>query len=799
MTLKTRKAVWRFALVVVLCVGCLGFVPRGYAESAFSYTDKQTEIKDPDRNAVIAGSNLVWVGKDEVGWDQIFSRNLETGELKQLSTSQTYKESLSASGDYSVYLENRQNMTFLNLQSGDATKIDVKPFFYEEPRTDGHYVTYYHNLETMLYVYDTATKEVKQIGKGKGATIVDGVVVYYSYPDGSIMLYDAQTAASRVLWKGKSAGYVVNTSQIDFNGKNVVWTQWFNNIYQTRILDVTEKDPSPKVLNEFQELPVGFVFKTPAIGTSIAAWPALDHGKAQVVAADLSSRQTGTVADNGELLIGVYREQLVLKDKDNKVVLRSLQPTGQGKVNKDTILGSAVPDFDSEKFTNATFGYLGQGGSSSISSSDKTVTISTNNSRPYPDGVRDASIYYQKDDDFMLTKGLKPGQKFVSHPWKLNITSPETPFTLSISYIVQKVPPGQEGKLGIYCLKSGEWTYAGGQLDLNNQRLQMAISQPGIYALLYHDVPNQLIRDYWQGKVIGQLNAAKPIRIFLDGEELTFHEQPVLKDGSTTVEFRPIFEKLGMQIDWDVTSQTVTGTKQGQSLKLTLGQSAAVINGSSSELPTAPFLNQGYTFVPLRFVGETTGRKVLWDPNLKAVYIYDPASEEKLFYDNGTLQYEGQLKDGKMNGKGKLYRKDGTLWYDAEFRDNEVTGLGTIYYSGWMGNRDRTGDMTIGQFKNGFPDGYVVSINDNGDIQYDGKEIQGLPNDKGKLYEDGQLIYDGEFKEGTPDGYGKSYRDGKLDYEGYFVDGVPNGHGKEYRNDGTVIREGEYVDGKFKK
>jgi hypothetical protein len=152
-------------------------------------------------------------------------------------------------------------------------------------------------------------------------------------------------------------------------------------------------------------------------------------------------------------------------------------------------------------------------------------------------------------------------------------------------------------------------------------------------------------------------------------------------------------------------------------LQLTLGKSNAVVNDSTSKLPTAPFLNNGYTFVPLRFIGEATGLKVLWDINLKTVYIYDPATEGKLYYSSGVLQYEGQLKNGKMNGKGKLYREDGTLWYDAEFLNNEVAGWGTLYFEGISRGRDRTGEVSIGQFKGGRPKGYVVDIDDNSFIQ----------------------------------------------------------------------------------
>lgn len=176
----------------------------------------------------------------------------------------------------------------------------------------------------------------------------------------------------------------------------------------------------------------------------------------------------------------------------------------------------------------------------------------------------------------------------------------------------------------------------------------------------------------------------------------------------------------------------------------------ATVNEVTSELPTAPYLQKGYTFVPLRLVGEASGRKVVWDSNLKSVYLYDPATEGKLNDKEGNLLYEGQLKDGHMHGKGKLYHEDGTLWYDAEFVNDSVTGWGTIYFNGDILGRDRTGDVLIGQFKNGIPDGYVTSIDDNGKLIYEGQEVQGLFNGKGKYYEDDILDYECEFKDGQP-------------------------------------------------
>ena len=370
---------------------------------------------------------------------------------------------------------------------------------------------------------------------------------------------------------------------------------------------------------------------------------------------------------------------------------------------------------------------------------------------------------------------------------------------LSMNYMKERVPAGGQNKLGIYRLDSGVWTYMGALFEEKNTRLFTDISQSGVYVVLYFDVPNEFVRDYWIQKRIEQLNADKPIRVFLDGEEVAFHQPPVLKDGSTTVEFRPIFEKLGLEIDWNDSKQSVTGTSQGKSLSLILGQEEANVNGSNTSLPTAPFLNQGYTFVPLRFVGEATGRKVLWDANLKTVYIYDPATEGKLYDDKGALLYEGQVKNGQMNGKGKLYRENGSVWYDAVFNNNEVVGPGVIYFSGNQYGRDRTGEIAIAQkFENGRQTGYVINIDDSSFVAYEGETKLGVFNGKGKFYIIDKLVYEGEFKDNLYDGYGKYFINGDLRYEGNWIKNIPNGYGKTYEKskDKVILyEEGQHVNG----
>lgn len=106
--------------------------------------------------------------------------------------------------------------------------------------------------------------------------------------------------------------------------------------------------------------------------------------------------------------------------------------------------------------------------------------------------------------------------------------------------------------------------------------------------------------------------AEKPIKVFVDNDKVNFGVDPIVESGVTLVEFRPIFEKLGLSIGWSGDTQTVTGAKQGLEIKLNIGNREAFIDGNSKRLRLSPRIIRGRTFIPLRFVGEASGAKVTW-------------------------------------------------------------------------------------------------------------------------------------------------------------------------------------------
>ena len=104
------------------------------------------------------------------------------------------------------------------------------------------------------------------------------------------------------------------------------------------------------------------------------------------------------------------------------------------------------------------------------------------------------------------------------------------------------------------------------------------------------------------------------IKVSLDTEELTFEVPPMIKKGTTLVPFRALFEALDMEVRWDQANNRVTGSNSSLTISLTIGEKTAIVNGKAITLLEPAQVVQGRTLVPLRFISESTGALVFWDP-----------------------------------------------------------------------------------------------------------------------------------------------------------------------------------------
>lgn len=111
------------------------------------------------------------------------------------------------------------------------------------------------------------------------------------------------------------------------------------------------------------------------------------------------------------------------------------------------------------------------------------------------------------------------------------------------------------------------------------------------------------------------------IRVTLDGKELFFNTDPVIKNGTTLVGFRAILEALGANVTWDADVRMAGAEKDGIKIELYIDSVSAYVNGEEKLLLTAPEIIGGSTMIPVRFVSENLGMKVDWNAEEKCVII----------------------------------------------------------------------------------------------------------------------------------------------------------------------------------
>ncbi|AWV35746.1 copper amine oxidase [Paenibacillus odorifer] len=143
--------------------------------------------------------------------------------------------------------------------------------------------------------------------------------------------------------------------------------------------------------------------------------------------------------------------------------------------------------------------------------------------------------------------------------------------------------------------------------------------------------------------------ATAPISIFIDGVRLSTDQAPVMVNGRTMVPLRAIFEAFNATIKWNQKTQTVTATKDDTTIMLKIGSKTATINNKAVTLDVPGQNLKGRTMVPTRFVSESLGHDVGWNPSTKVVTITTSGGK------TGTVNPASnvQLKDVSDNGDGR--------------------------------------------------------------------------------------------------------------------------------------------------
>jgi len=120
---------------------------------------------------------------------------------------------------------------------------------------------------------------------------------------------------------------------------------------------------------------------------------------------------------------------------------------------------------------------------------------------------------------------------------------------------------------------------------------------------------------------ISPVMANNDITVKIDGQQIAFDVQPQLINDRTMVPLRAIFEALGATVDWNGDTQTVTSTKGGTTISLTINNPTMYVNGAAVTLDSPACLVDDRTLVPVRAISEAFNCDVEWDGASRSVLI----------------------------------------------------------------------------------------------------------------------------------------------------------------------------------
>ncbi|NLD48800.1 MAG: hypothetical protein GX660_16675, partial [Clostridiaceae bacterium] len=100
---------------------------------------------------------------------------------------------------------------------------------------------------------------------------------------------------------------------------------------------------------------------------------------------------------------------------------------------------------------------------------------------------------------------------------------------------------------------------------------------------------------------------------FVNGEKKQMDSYPFIKDGRTLLPIRYVSETIGASVKWDDNLKMITIVLGDKTVMLWIDKNYALVNGSSVQIDVAPLINDGRTVLPVRFVAESLGLSINWD------------------------------------------------------------------------------------------------------------------------------------------------------------------------------------------
>jgi len=113
----------------------------------------------------------------------------------------------------------------------------------------------------------------------------------------------------------------------------------------------------------------------------------------------------------------------------------------------------------------------------------------------------------------------------------------------------------------------------------------------------------------------------KDIAIVFDGEPLELRVAPETLNGIATGPLRELFEHTDGVLYWFPITKEVRAINADSDLYLTIGNPDIQINGSTEQVPLAPYIKRGRTMLPLQFIADMLDVTISYEPTTQQIVV----------------------------------------------------------------------------------------------------------------------------------------------------------------------------------
>jgi len=116
------------------------------------------------------------------------------------------------------------------------------------------------------------------------------------------------------------------------------------------------------------------------------------------------------------------------------------------------------------------------------------------------------------------------------------------------------------------------------------------------------------------------------VKIVIDGKTGTYTNTPIISEGRTLLPLREVLTNLGVkneEIKWNDSDKSIRISKDSTTIDLKINDKNGSVNGEKIDIEVPPMIYNDSTYIPVRFVSQSLGKKVVWDGSTTSVLIRD--------------------------------------------------------------------------------------------------------------------------------------------------------------------------------